>query len=805
MATTRWSGLQWSVIVTRRWSVLATALFALPASAHAQTTRGVVRDSMARAPLAGVVVTATDSAGGATTRTITDSAGRFALDAPRAVRLKFVRIGYVPQERTIEGVVGAAAVVSMSRIPPLLTTVRVAERAVCGNEQAAATAEAWRAWDQARAGLLAASAASTSNPVTATSLLYSRRLTTYDHLVRRQSVEQRSALVGRPFTTAAPERLVERGYLDEDATGRTFHGPDATVLLDESFATTHCFDLRAADANHRGAIGIGFTPIPTRDTIVDVAGVIWLSENGSALHSLEFNYTALEPAALKANAGGRISFRTLPNGVIFVDQWSLRLPVMTAVAGLSRVTPMRGQSRRMANVHARVTELEESGAVVTHGAWRDGTTWTQPHSGITGVVRESGADSPVAAAIVSVEGSGASVLSDRSGEFMLAPLIPGRYTVSVVDTSLTRHASPRRTTSVVEIEPDQLVRISPRVESLVDVVADVCKGQREARIVVGQVTSTPPLSNARIRASWTSAVGDSASAESRVDDRGRFLLCGPTVDAQVALRLEAGRVGSDTVVDVGYTRVTSVAWNATLRDIRPIADARVVRGIVSDSGRRPIARVSVSVAGSATAFTDDTGAFRLRLPSHEAATLELRRLGFAPARFALDHGGDTTISATLLISVQQLEAMSVRASPAASAKLRGFNERLERRARGITFGTFITAQEIERRSPARVTNMFDDVPWAFVRQVNPGSNAIFARAPTFKGSCAASVFIDGVPALGVGRLKDGEPTSGNPVAIDDLVSPQAVAGIEAYRSGFDAPAQLQPLNGTCAVILIWTK
>jgi hypothetical protein len=444
-----------------RWVFTALVLL-VASSAVAQTTRGVVRDSTANTPLSGAIVMALDSSGLATARTITDSAGRFSLSAAQARRLRFVRIGYLPREADV----GERVEVAMVRIPPLLTAVRVAERAVCPTDDVTRSASAWQMWEQARAGLLGTVVAEATNQVTATTLLYQRRLTPYDHLVRRQIVEERSGTVDRSFSAVEPSRLIARGYLDEDSTGRTFHGPDAVTLLDETFTTTHCFGTQTADADHRGQIGLTFTPIPARDTVVDVAGVIWLDSSGTALRSLEFTYTALEPAALRANVGGRIGFRTMSNGVVVVDRWSLTLPVMSAVlgGGLPAVKT-RGTSRRMANTQVRVAGIEEVGGVVTKAAWQDSTTWRAPLTGITGIVRESGADSPVPGAIVSLDGSNDVTLSNRDGEYMLAPVLPGRYMLSVLDTSLRQHASPRRMSRAVDVGVDEFVRVSPRVES----------------------------------------------------------------------------------------------------------------------------------------------------------------------------------------------------------------------------------------------------------------------------------------------------------------------------------------------------
>lgn len=282
------------------------------------------------------------------------------------------------------------------------------------------------------------------------------------------------------------------------------------------------------------------------------------------------------------------------------------------------------------------------------------------------------------------------------------------------------------------------------------------------------------------------------------------------------MRASDGRLESDTTIDAGFTLITSVDWKPTLR--APVAgpDVRVVRGVVTDSGLRPVARATVSIAGLQSVVTDDSGWFRLRLPNRGEAVLELKRVAFAPTRFGLPAGGDTSISITLLQSIQQLERMNVKDAAPSSANLRGFDERLRRRARGITFGTFITAEQIERRSPAKVTQLFFDVPGIKMLKVHPlfERYAIFGTSRTMAGgpsACPATVYLDGIRLLEGGdiiKLKDpetGKPVREAGVAIDDLVSPSQIAGIEVYRSATDAPAQYQLLNGTCVVVLIWTK
>jgi hypothetical protein len=59
--------------------------------------------------------------------------------------------------------------------------------------------------------------------------------------------------------------------------------------------------------------------------------------------------------------------------------------------------------------------------------------------------------------------------------------------------------------------------------------------------------------------------------------------------------------------------------------------------------------------------------------------------------------------------------------------------------------------------------------------------------------CPATIYIDGIKI------------QGGAVEIDNLIQPIEVAGVEVYASGNTAPAAYQPLNGSCAVLLFWTK
>jgi hypothetical protein len=78
--------------------------------------------------------------------------------------------------------------------------------------------------------------------------------------------------------------------------------------------------------------------------------------------------------------------------------------------------------------------------------------------------------------------------------------------------------------------------------------------------------------------------------------------------------------------------------------------------------------------------------------------------------------------------------------------------------------------------------------------------------------CEATVFLDGIKLQSGGdylktitvRRKRVEVLERG-VAIDQLVLPSNIAGIEVYASPATAPTQFQMVNNGCSIILIWTK
>jgi hypothetical protein len=245
------------------------------------------------------------------------------------------------------------------------------------------------------------------------------------------------------------------------------------------------------------------------------------------------------------------------------------------------------------------------------------------------------------------------------------------------------------------------------------------------------------------------------------------------------------------------------------------AQGRTVRGVVLDTANRPVAAVNISTRGAA-AVTDDSGRFMIQLPSKDRARLDVRRVGFMPSRFGISAGGDTTIEMVLFPTAQELEKVTVKEREPASAALRGFQDRLGEKEKGINNGYFITEKEIEQRSPGRTSQLFEGVPSVYVVKGTPDGRTEWVitgrrlagiatnRRDSGPSRCGFTIYLDGV-RLNIPKEDRLTGRDTSTVVIDDFVNPLSIAGIEIYSRPTDAPSRFQLLNGSCGVALIWTK
>jgi len=388
--------------------------------APGQELRGVVRDSVSRLAIPGAVVTLLDSAASRLAQTITNERGEFRAvlltDGVRRVRV--VRLGFRPASVTLpparDGVIRLD--ITLVAIPMALQPVQVTASPRC--ERRGNDALALALLEQARAGLLATVVARSDKPARMTRLRATRRMADNGERIVHQRVRIDSA--GRTFGSFGAARsavdFVTRGFTADTTGGSMYFGPDAEVLLDDGFANGYCFRIMGREPARPNQVGLGFRPAYRRRGRVDVDGALWIDTVARALVDIEYQYVGMDDRMKPFKPGGRISFRGMPNGVVVIDRWSIR------IVGV--------EDNALRHLYAA-----EVWGELARAAWPDGATW----EGSLGTLRLRLAyddDTPAAGTIVRLEDTDYQGVADSTGAVEITDLVPGPYKVTVVDPDL---------------------------------------------------------------------------------------------------------------------------------------------------------------------------------------------------------------------------------------------------------------------------------------------------------------------------------------------------------------------------------
>ena len=254
------------------------------------------------------------------------------------------------------------------------------------------------------------------------------------------------------------------------------------------------------------------------------------------------------------------------------------------------------------------------------------------------------------------------------------------------------------------------------------------------------------------------------------------------------------------VVFVTFASVTSA--------LRAQGTTRTLSGRVVDTTGAPVVYANIELAARVT-VSDDSGRFSMSIPVGPVG-MAVRRIGFRMLKVDLPSGADTTVRLVMTPVAHTLSRQVVSTDRTIrSLELRGFYRRLHDRKYGTNAGHFITAEEIERRNPTRITQMFEGLTGVRTSKVREfgsddgcsGTQNLLCWAPQGLGGCWMTVYYDGVRLLNTSRMR--EPNS--PTVVDAHVVPGHIAGIEVYTSPGKVPAEYQGLNGTCGVVLLWSK
>jgi hypothetical protein len=531
----------------------------------AQDLSGTVRDELTGAPVRGAVVQVLDARREPVVRRLSSSSGTFRISIAGGTLLRVIRIGFLPYERPLVELGAGPVSITLRAAGRMIAPVSVRSNPVCPrrNDQR----EALSLWSSATDALLAMVVASSDSQHTGlmTQILYNRLLFPDGSGIRRQSTQR--VVTGNVLPIRAdrdPEEFVETGYVVLRTDGATYYAPDPEVLLDSSFAATHCLSMRRAPRGDTTRIGVAFEPPYDRRNIPDIAGVLWLNRNPLSLHSLDFEYRGVPQAMINVRSGGVLQFETLSDGVPIISSWHVRSPRLGFLRS-GRLIP---------------AELYETGGLIADGVLSDGTSWMAPLATLRGRVSNIVTDQPVPEALVTLDSTDQKVTSDSAGRFFFDQLLPGPYVLRVRD-SVSIH--PMRVDSTGNLVPDSTavmqqvtrsatvdlnVRIgyTPFVEAALpwrEPVNGCGKPQvqfpEKRYVVVGEVLTPTnrPVPFVAIRLTWADTsrgVVLETAIDARSDAFGTFIVCGIPSDRTLGSRV----VTSTGTVHTGTARITRI-------------------------------------------------------------------------------------------------------------------------------------------------------------------------------------------------------------------------------------------------------
>ena len=467
-------------------AVLLLALDSQPLAG--QELSGIVRDSATRQPVPGAVVMVIDALDGVVARHITNQRGEFRVALPASgKRLRVVRLGFRPRVLPVPVVNNGLAQldVVITAIPITLEAVQTVVAARCPQRNDGAAALALL--EQARTGLLATVVSRSVKPANMKRLLYDRHMDGNSERIAHQSVRIDSATTAGSFgaeRTAAD--FVQHGFVQDSGGIRTFFAPDAETLLDDGFASGYCFRIMDGEPSRLRQIGLGFTVADRQRGRIDIEGALWIDTVARALVDIGFRYVGLDRPYEEFHPGGRVSFQAMPNGVVLVDRWALRLVGVREDTVTVRVRRLESQQRAVARYFA-----QEIGGELARAVWNDGTRWT----GALGTLRvHAVADDglPARHTELSLNDTGYIGATDSTGTLEIVDLLPGPYDLYVIDPDLAPLGISLQTGMTFTAARDSTVQLQLAVPTAVGYAAQECaseQGRAGTAWILGRVTT----------------------------------------------------------------------------------------------------------------------------------------------------------------------------------------------------------------------------------------------------------------------------------------------------------------------------
>ena len=783
-------------------------------SVSAQEVTGTVRSASDRTPVAGAIVILAGQAGARVNATLTNDSGVFRLRAPAPGEfgLRVDVVGYesvtVPRFQ-----VDAGTAITRDVLFPFarvrLPAVAIIASSGCARISGEA-GDAPRLWSEARKTLEATRLAIEEQRFMIALRRFERTIGP-DSVLRASRTWTQTGVTQNPFETLSPETVARNGFRVERDTGQYYYGPDAALLLSDSFVEGHCFGTRRGGPT--GAIGLTFRP-QRIGQLTDISGVLWLDSATAELRTLEYRYV---PSVGAPNvAGGFVAFGRLPSGVWGVQRWSIRLPVLQVTESTRRPDGALGRFVDTMTVAVR----EVGGEVIAGGS----SAATSSEGRLVGTVFDSTLAAPLSKAIITIEGIGRNAQTDPTGSFVVDSLAEdGEFRIRFwhprldslgIPAPVSRHRLRRRGENVAELAVPGVGTIARdrcgrRTSGVERVIMGTLRAADDAAAPV-PATDVVLLERRGVRAAGTDSL---VRHEYVTSDLGRYAFCGVTAGSQSWLVARVGTewteprlVHGDSARPVEIVPLRGPSLAATPSDTGSATGAPAVilgRTLNADESSRISGWVLLPEQSDASVQVLVDNVVRTTASKDGSFTIErvapgTRRITFRGARLAVRHIvviAESRQSHLLLVTLRTAPLVVVRreGSPF-DQRMAEFRQR--RRAGG---GVFLERVEIEKRNPRTLTDLLRTVPG--IRVVSTGSGYRYVSSHFRR-------FSEGAPGPETAMCDlmmyvDGQPLPADGVEADVRIRVTELAAMEVYVSAGSVPRQFAGSSAACGVIMLW--